>query len=242
MENAITAGLSKQIVLARALETTANNIANQSTAGFKADRVLFREYVARLDQSSGDPSVSLVFDPESYVDFSPGAIEPTYADFDFAIDGDGFFTVETGAGVRYTRDGRFQLNEFGELTTRTGARILDAGGAPLIIDPDNGPVILSIEGELQQAGATIGFLSVARFSDPSVLRKAGDNLFAASQGPIDAPRGRIRQGFIETANVQPIAAVTDMIEIMRAYEQAARVIETSDELARRAIATLTGQN
>ena len=108
MENAVTAGLSKQIVLARALETTANNVANQTTSGFKADHVAFREYLASIDaDSSGDPVVSLVVDPDTYTDFSAGGLEQSYRDLDFAIDGDGFFSVETAGGVRYTRDGRF---------------------------------------------------------------------------------------------------------------------------------------
>lgn len=240
MENAITAGLSKQIVLARALETTANNIANQTTAGFKADHVAFREYLARIDgEAAGDPMVSLVFDPDSYVDFSAGGQEPTYSPLDFAIDGDGFFGVETDAGLRYTRDGRFTLNAFGELVTRGGARILDAGGAPILIDAEAGPILLTPDGVLQQREAPIATLGVFRFADTSSLQKRGDNLFAATSEPVAAQAPRVRQGFIETSNVAPIAAVTDMIEILRAYEQAAQVVQTSDELAREAVQTLS---
>jgi flagellar basal-body rod protein FlgF len=240
MENAITAGLSKQIVLARALDATANNIANQTTAGFKADHVAFREYLARIDgEAAGDPLVSLVFDPDSYVDFSAGGQEPTYAPLDFAIDGDGFFGVESDEGVRYTRDGRFTLNAFGELVTRAGARVLDAGGSPILVDAEAGPILLTPDGVLQQREAPIATLGVFRFADKSGLQKRGDNLFAAASEAVPAQSPRVRQGFIETSNVSPIAAVTDMIEIMRAYEQAARVVETSDELAREAVKTLS---
>ena len=106
MENAVTAGLAKQIVLARALETTANNVANQTTSGFKSDHIAFREYLAAVDPlTSGDPVISLVVDPDTYTDFSAGGMEQSYRDLDFAIDGDGFFAIETAAGVRYTRDG-----------------------------------------------------------------------------------------------------------------------------------------
>ncbi|MEX0643683.1 MAG: flagellar basal-body rod protein FlgF [Parvularculaceae bacterium] len=240
MENAITAGLSKQLVLARALETTANNIANQTTAGFKADRIAFREFLTRIDgAAAGDPMVSLVFDPDSFVDFSAGGQEPTYSPFDFAIDSEGFFGVETEAGLRYTRDGRFTLNAFGELVTRSGARVLDAGGSPILVDAEAGPLLLTPDGVLQQQNAPIATLGVFRFADTAALQKRGDNLFEATAEPVAAQAPRVRQGFIETSNVAPIAAVTDMIEIMRAYEQAAQILETSDALARKAVRTLS---
>ena len=243
MENAVTAGLAKQIVLARALETTANNVANQTTSGFKSDHIAFREYLAAVDPlTSGDPVISLVVDPDTYTDFSAGGMEQSYRDLDFAIDGDGFFAIETAAGVRYTRDGRFSVNAFGELVTRAGAQVLDSGGAPILVDPEAGPVLSTGDGELQQNATPIAQLGVFRFDDLRQLRKAGDNMFAAQTDPAAATLPRVRQGFIETSNVNPVAAMTDMIEIMRAYEQAARLTETANELERQAIATLGDAN
>lgn len=239
MENAITAGLAKQIVLARALETTANNVANQTTSGFKADHIAFREYLTAIDPAtSGDPTVSLVIDPDTYTDFSAGGLEQSYRDLDFAIDGDGFFAVDTPAGVRYTKDGRFNVNAYGELVTRSGAQVLDAGGSPILIDPEAGPVLATSDGELQQKNTPIATLGVYRFDDLRQLRKGGDNLFTAENEPAVAETRRVRQGFTETSNVNPVAAMTDMIEIMRAYEQAANLSETASNLERKAIETL----
>ncbi|MCB2112900.1 MAG: flagellar basal-body rod protein FlgF [Parvularculaceae bacterium] len=244
MDTAIVAGLSKQIVLARALDTTANNVANQTTSGFKADHIAFREYIARVDAAaSADPTVSLVIDPDTYTDFSGGGLEQSYRDLDFAIDGAGFFAVETAAGLRYTRDGRFSVNAYGELVTRDGAQVLDAGGAPILVDPEAGPVLATPDGELQQNATPIAQLGVFRFDDLRQLRKTGDNMFAVASGeaaPVSSPR--VRQGFIETSNVNPVAAMTDMIEIMRAYEQAARLTETASELERQAVQTLSETN
>ena len=246
MENAITASLSKQIVLARALEVTANNIANQTTAGYKAERIAFREYIAQVPVKTSeadikDPFVSLVYDPDSYTDFSAGAVEPTYNNLDFAIDGDGFFAVETAAGTRYTRDGHFSLNVFGELVTRDGVPVLDAGGSPILLDPEAGPPIMTPDGVLQQDGAVVAELGVFQFENNNALRKAGDNLFASQEEAVAVETPRVRQGFVEASNVASIAAVTDMIEIMRAYEQAARVVQSADEMARNAISTLSEQ-
>lgn len=240
MENAIIAGLSKQIVLTRALETTANNVANQTTAGFKADHVAFAEYLRVIDrQSSGDPYVSLVSDPDTYTDFAAGAIEQTFRDLDFAIEGDGFFAIETSAGVRYTRDGRFSVNAFGELVTRSGELALDSGGSPILIDPEAGPVLATSDGELQQQGAPVARLGVFLAEDARGLRKVGDNLFASQSELQAAPAPRVRQGFTETSNVNPVAAMTDLIEILRAYEQAAQLTDISNDLARRAVDTLS---
>ncbi|MFN0025431.1 MAG: flagellar basal-body rod protein FlgF [Parvularculaceae bacterium] len=240
MENAIIAGLSKQIVLTRALETTANNVANQTTAGFKADHIAFSEYLRVLDgRSEGDPYVSLVSDPDTYTDFANGAIEQTFRDLDFAIDGEGFFAVETASGTRYTRDGRFSVNAFGELVTRSGDLVLDDGGSPVLIDPEAGPIVATTDGELQQQGAPVARLGVFGVDDNRTLRKAGDNLFASARELDAAISPRIRQGFTETSNVNPVAAMTDMIEILRAYEQAAQLTDISNELARRAVDTLS---
>jgi flagellar basal-body rod protein FlgF len=240
MDDTITAGLAKQIVLTRALEVTANNIANQTTAGYKSEQMSFREYLANVAaQDSADPTVSLVYDPDSYTDFSAGGIDPTYNDLDFAIDGEGFFAVERGDGVAYTRDGRFTVDGFGELVTRKGERVLDDRGAPVLLDPERGAVVATPEGELQQDGVVIARLGVFGFDTPESLRKTGDNLFVTEDAAISVDFPRVRQGFVETSNVAPIAAVTDMIEIMRAYEQAARVVETADNLEREAIRTLS---
>ena len=246
MENAITAGLSRQIVLARALEVTANNIANQTTAGFKADRAAFREYLAsvpvnRTQTDINDPFVSLVVDRGSYTDFSGGALEPTYNAFDFAIDGDAFFAVDANEGVRYTRDGGFSINAFGELVTREGARVLDDSGAPILLNPEAGEPVATTLGELQQDGVPVARIGLFSFENPAALRKTGGNLFSAelsTEQPIVDRTARLRQGFLETSNVAPITAVTDMIEISRAYQQAAQVVETADELARDAFNTL----
>ena len=240
MENAITAALSRQITLAHALDVSANNIANQTTAGFKAERVRFHEYVSVIEtDQGGDPTVSLVYDADSYTDFAPGALEPTHSPMDFAIEGQGFFAVQTDSGIRFTRDGHFGLNDFGELVNRDGDQVLDESGSSILIEPEDGPLLLARAGELQQSGRLVATLGVFEIDDVNSLRKIGNNLFADEITDLTPADVVVRQGFIELSNVAPVAAMTEMIEIMRAYESAARVIETSSELARNAVQTLT---
>ena len=240
MENAITAGLSKQIALARALDVAANNIANQTTAGYKAEHVNFKEYLSTIETpEGGDPYVSLVYDADTFTDFSPGGLQQTGAALDFAIDGDGFFAVQTDAGIRYTRDGHFSLNEFGELVTRDGAQVLDDAGSAILIDPELGPILTSPQGELQQDGSPVARIGVFGFEDNRELRKTGANQFAATLDTLTSSNAIVRQGFVEISNTSPVKSMTDMIGILRAYENAAAVVETSNELSREAIRTLT---
>ncbi len=240
MENAITAALSQQIVLARALDVAANNVANQTTAGFKAENARFGEYVTQINNADGqNQTVSLVYDLDSYTDFSAGGVQATHGPLDFAIDGDGFFAVEAGDELRYTRAGHFELNAAGELVDRDGSIVLDDTGAPILIDPESGPVLLSPDGELQQDGAPIARLGVFVFDDIQSVRRSGFNQFISDAAPTTAENAQIRQGFIEISNVSPVKAMTEMIDILRAYESAAQVIETSSELARNAVQTLT---
>lgn len=240
MENAITAGLAKQIVLARALDVAANNVANQTTTGFKAENVNFKEYLSVVGTpQGGDPFVSLVYDADSYTDFAPGGLQTTHATLDFAIDGDGFFALQTENGIRYTRDGHFGMNEFGELVSRDGDQVLDDAGAPILIDPEQGPLVVSPEGELQQEGIPVARIGVFTFDDNRSLRRTGANQFAADEDTLIAGRANLRQGFVELSNVSPVQSMTKMIEIMRAYENAAAVVDTSNELARNAVRSLT---
>jgi flagellar basal-body rod protein FlgF len=239
VENAITAGLSRQIALVRALSVAANNIANQNTAGFKAERLQFQEYLAQVHAPGGDAAVSLVEDALSYADFSAGGLMQTHAPLDFAINGEGFFAVQVGDEVRYTRNGRFTLNETGELVARDGARVLDSGGSAIILNAEDGAPALSADGVLQQKGAAVAALGVFQFADSRVLVRAGDNRFAALNEPAPVVAPRVSQGFVEASNVVAVSAMTDLMEIMRAYEQAAQAVALADELARNTVRTLS---
>ena len=239
MENALTVGLSQQVVLRRAMNVAANNIANMNTTGFKAEKLSFQEYLQPFETNEGKEALALVWDVASHRDFSAGSLTQTGAPLDFAIDGEAFFAVQTPDGVQYTRNGHFGLDENGQLVTRGGFPVLDDGGAPILIDPDLGPVSVGNDGVIAQGDNQVGAFGLNAFQTPQGLLRVGDGLFQTDEAPIPPTRVAIRQGFLEGSNVEPIRAVTNMIEISRAYQSAAKLIETADELARQAVQKLS---
>jgi len=241
MDSSTAIGLSRQITLARALEVSANNLANQTTMGFKAQNPLFVEFLLETDHFNvgSDSKASFVTDHRVSTDFSQGALTRTLADFDFAISGDGFFAVETPDGIRLTRDGHFSLAPDGFLITRDGFRVLDQGQSPLALDPERGLLTVGADGSLQQDGQTVGVLGVFGVEDTAALTRTGQNLFAPAGTVQPVSSVTIRHGYLEQGNVVPITAMTDLIAISRAYSQAAQLIETRSDLTRNAINQFT---
>ena len=151
MENASLIGLSRQIALQRELDVVANNIANISTTGFKAEGVVFQEHlmpVASANQFSGtDRKLSYVQDRATWHDLSQGPIEQTGNPLDVALSGDAFLVVQTPRGERYTRNGALQVNAAGELVTSEGYRVLGDGG-PIQLQNGDRDVSISTDGTL----------------------------------------------------------------------------------------------
>lgn len=241
MDNMMMIGLSQQQVLRRAMDITANNIANVSTAGFKAERLLVEaDPFTRARADDGPARLNYVAEWGMGRDFTQGALEQTGRPLDLAITGEGFFVLDTPQGERFTRDGRFSMDAAGTLVAPDGARVLDEGGAPVTIDPEAGPVAISSTGEVTQNGLPAGRIAVMRFDDPGMLSKTGDNRYTA---PDDAARElvigeAVRQGFIESSNVRPIMEITSMMEVSRAYTSVTRMLQQADELSRKAIERL----
>jgi flagellar basal-body rod protein FlgF len=173
-------------------------------------------------------------------DFSQGALRTTNAAFDLAIDGPGFFRIQTPNGERFTRDGHFRLDDTGRIVTQAGQPVLDSGGAEVVIDPKKGIVEIARDGSMSQGIEQVGRLGVFAFADLSVLEKSGDNQFrnTSNQQPEPAPGSLLRQGMLEGSNVNPILQVTDMVEVTRAYESLARMMESTQELSRRTVERL----
>lgn len=239
MENAMMVGLSQQIALRRAIDVTANNIANMNSTAFKAERLSFQQFLQPFEDDGKRDALNFVYDADTYTDFSEGGLSQTNASFDVAIEGKGFFQVQTQDGPRYTRDGHFGLDTTGQLVTRDGDPVLDVSGAPILIDPKLGQVSIGKDGVISQDRQQVGQLGVYDFDNPAAMRRVGGGLFETGEAAYPAEKAQVRQGFLESSNLQPIAAITQMLAMSRAYEGATKLIETANDLSRSAVRTLS---
>jgi flagellar basal-body rod protein FlgF len=248
MENALLIGLSRQAILERQLDVVANNVANVNTAGFKADRSLFEEFLksgAHEDNFVGkDRSVSYVQDRGTFHDFTQGGVEQTKNPLDVAVDGSGFLVVQTAAGERYTRDGGLQLNNTGQLVTITGNPVLGVSG-PIVFQPTDHDINVSPDGTItvlegsSRADSIRGKLRLVSFADAQKLLKEGSNLYSAGQGAATPDtKSSVKQGFIEKSNVNAVAEMSTMIEVTRAYTQISTLLQQQSDLHKTAIQQL----
>jgi flagellar basal-body rod protein FlgF len=241
MDNSFMVGLSAQQVLRQRMDMTANNLANMTTAGFKAEQLVMRELSERPAAAHDTPQeIAFVDAWRLQRDFSTGPLEHTGNPLDLAIEGEGFFVVQTADGEAYTRDGRFALDTQGRVITRNGDLVMGEGG-PITVDPNGGPISVSREGSVTQNDAIVGTFRAVAFDTPAALEKVGDNMWR-STGETPRARGensRIAAGFIEGSNVNAVAELTQMIEISRAYEAVSKMISQSDDLRGASIEKLT---
>lgn len=245
METPTYIALSRQMVLRREMDVVANNLANASTPGFKAEMMLMAEVELPAEQGV---ELSYVQDFATARDFSPGSLRVTGNDLDLAIQGDGFFAVQTPEGVRYTRVGRFQLDANGTLVTTQGYPVL-AGGGPITIDPDDGPLNVAEDGSISTDRAiggqqlqAIGQLDLVDFADRSKLTPVQDNLFDPNgQQPVEAT-GKIAQRMLEDSNVRSIIEMTNLIDVTRSYQSMQRFLDSEHERQRRAINSITSNS
>lgn len=238
MENALYVGLSRQMLLRREMDIIANNIANADTTGFKVEALMARTEPAAPAFTLGGPKpVKFVVADGVARDFGQGALRRTDAPLDVAIEGDGFFKVGVFGAERYTRDGRFRADEIGRLVTQGGLPVLDDAGGEIVIDGEEGPVTIAEDGVISQGDQRIGKIGLFTFGNLAALEKVADNLYRNTSNlqPQPAGEARLRQGMLEGSNVQPILEITRMIEVSRAYEQMARIMDSEAELSRRTV-------
>jgi flagellar basal-body rod protein FlgF len=238
MDNALYVGLSRQMTLRRELDIVANNIANANTTGFKVEELMVRTEPAKPARTAGGSyPVKFVLDDGVARDFGQGALTQTGGDFDVAIEGQGFLKVSTAGGERYTRDGRLTMSPDGKLVTQNGQSVLDDGGGEILIDPLKGPVNIARDGTMSQGAERIGKLGVVRPTDLASFRKDGDNLYrnTTNDTPQPATAAVVHQGMLEASNVQSITQITKLIEVNRAYESMAKIMDQTSELSRSAV-------
>ncbi len=236
MDNAGYTTLTRQSGLMREMQVVANNIANANTTGYRQEGVIFSEYVQAVEEG---PSLSMANGNVRNTSYAQGVLTQTGGQFDFAIEGDAFFLIETPQGERLTRAGSFTPNAEGDLVTNDGYRVLDAGGAPVFIPPDASDLSVASDGTISAGGTPLGQLGLVVPVDPTQMTRQSGILFDAPSGVEPAESGRVVQGFLEGSNVNSVLQIARMIEVQRAYEMGQSFAEAEDERIRTAIKALT---
>lgn len=244
MEIAGTIALSRMMALRQRMDVTANNIANMNTTGYKSLDLLLKEdqtsATARGLRPIDSRPVSMVDDWGTVQNMTPGVIRQTGNPLDVAIEGKGFFTITNEAGEeRYTRNGVFQINQDGQLVDLTGNAVQGDGGE-LTIPPGTTQVTIGKDGTISTPTGTLGRLKVVEFANPTDLVPDGNNAFKAAEGaePETPESPRVVQGSIEQSNVNGVAEMTEMVEVLRQYQSAQNIVQSEHDRLRNAIKSI----
>ncbi len=252
MEKGAYVAVSGSMAQERAMDMITNNLANVNTPGFKGDRLLFESFLQKsLQPESGIPTPEQIkngslqpgvedseylLGAEGYTDFSQGGLQRTSNPMDIALKGDGFLTILTPDGERYTRGGTFVTGETGELVTKDGYPLLNDKKQPIFVD--GGAFSIGDKGLVTGAdGEEIANLLLVKFEDRQQLKKEGNNLYSASDtatGSI-ATDATVKQGYIEGSNINAVREMAKMITALRSYQTFQKAIQSHSEMTTRLI-------
>lgn len=230
MDNGIYIALSRQMALFRDMEMTANNIANADTAGYNAEKLMFDDFLVKGGEG---PKMAFTNDISSYRDLQEGPMKITGNPLDVAISGDGYFVVQTQLGERYTRAGNFQIDTDGTMVTPQGYPVLNAGGQPIVFEPEDTEITIGEAGNIMVNGQERGFLDIVEFDNPQAMERVGSTMFKTDAQPQAAENSRVLHGVLEGSNVKPVLELTRMIQVSRGTASTAKLIEAQYELERK---------
>jgi flagellar basal-body rod protein FlgF len=205
-----------------ALEIVANNLANLNTTGFKEERAFFSYLSESLDNQNGPRGLSEVVNravrAQGSLNQSEGSLAATGRELDIAIEGNGFLAVQTPGGERYTRNGNLHSNSQSLLSTSEGYPVIGVSGRPITLGP--GLVTINENGDVSLDGEHIDRLKVVGIDDYSRLTKEGSSLFVynSETAPTINNNAGIRSGFLEQSNVNAVASMVRMVDILRHFE------------------------
>jgi flagellar basal-body rod protein FlgF len=228
MENVTTIAISRLTASQRAMDVTATNIANASTPGFRAERVQFSDWLLR---SRNGERTSYVQDRATYRDNRAGQISRTGNPLDLALpDENAWFTVQTSAGPRLTRAGRFSIAANGRVVDEDGDALLDNTGRPLQLAATDTGITVAADGSLStEESGPIGRIGVVSVTDEARMQAQGDRNLAAASPTRPVAQPRIVQGALESSNVQPIGEITRMTNDLRTFQFVTQLVQAESD-------------
>ncbi len=208
------------------LDTIANNLANASTAGYRAQKNVFSSVLADAGNASASPLNAAINNygvlSGTTLDLSQGALQKTGNDLDLAIQGPGYFVVQTANGPVYTRNGSFQVSARGQLVTSTGDAVMGDKGVITMLP---GPVSISADGTISSDGAVTGKIRVVEFPPNTQLTSLGSTYYSAPPKTAQpATSSDVRQGMLESSNVNPITGMVELVTAQRSAEMMQRAL------------------
>jgi flagellar basal-body rod protein FlgF len=219
-------GFSRQ---EKRFDTIANNLSNSQTVGFKRDLPVFERIMSQTRGHYRNET-----NDSAFTVFQQGDIQKTGNELGLAIEGEGFFKVQTPRGIRYTRNGNFTLNKDNKLITQDGFPVLGRQGE---INLNGKNIQITPDGAVKVDGNEVGQMELVTFADIHSLRKEGYNLFQADETmeEVKANPTQIHQGAVEASNVNPLEEMVRLMDCLRSYESSTKVIQAQDELDGKAV-------
>lgn len=235
MTDALAAIVSAMQSDAEAVRVVSQNVANAQTPAYRREVALTRATFTDAMEGVYDLSAP---NRQSAVDVRAGTLKSTSGALDLAIEGKGFFVVGTAQGERLTRRGDFRLDAEGRIVTQTGEPLLGTNGAITVGDQK---AVVAGDGTVRAGDSVIDKLRIVQLASEASLEPLGDGTYAMPEGEqslVDASAVQVRQGFLETSNVQPINETIQLMDAMRRFEMAQRFARGYDSMVDQAISTL----
>ncbi len=224
----------------------AENLSAASVPGARRQEISFSDIQAGLTSnlSGGNQAGYYLPSASRMTNFSPGEMRPTGNSMDFALEGPGFFSIQTPDGQTiYSRDGEFRMNAQGQLVTKRGQTVLSDGG-PVRFNPNSSSAItVAADGEISQGDQIVGKLKTVEFKNPAQLQMLGSGLFANNDPTVPpevSTTTKVRQGFVEGSNASPTTEMASLITAMRMFEANQKVLQMQSDRMSQVITNLGG--
>ena len=245
MQIAADVATSRLIAQQHAMDVLATNIANTGTPGFKAERMLFSDWLARqrgTDAPRGGETIAYTQDRATYRDLQPGSLSHTGNPLDLATASDGFFTVDTPQGPRLTRAGHFGLMPDGTIADIAGNALLDTNGQPIRVAAADTSITVTGDGMIRSENGQIGKIGIVKPQDSALLQVEGDRLLRTDSPTAAVAAPRLVQGAVEESNVQPVLEMSRMMTGLREFQFVSQFVQSEADRQQNAIDKITARH